>query len=397
MFCFQNDISSPGTPVHIPKVTVPVQEPEPETTPNTNTMNQAKGDFIDLHDLAKYSLQGKPKSGVHPKHVYYEYKCYKCEKTFGHKFVLMRHMRIQHTASLTLLSRETSLVKTNHRHDLMAHEDTTVDRTPVNSTYSKDQQKQDSSELWGKNADFTCYYCVRRFISKADLQNHIKDINKHQRKNKYNRYACYKCKKSFIAYGMFHRHMAKRPCGSMTGETKAVFPEVQLQLDQEGISTHQIKASKPSKAKRLAGHLCGYKSLSTDLFKCRHCDHTSTTKRGIQNHILWRHNCKKYANKPIACFRCPKRFLSLGNLQRHRINAHKGHSAHRCHICKKVFTSKWELKDHMSKHRSVKLLQCAVCLKRFRQKSALMSHIEMHIQKHEEFAFISAMIAQNSS
>merc|ERR1712228_125215 len=84
--------------------------------------------------------------------------------------------------------------------------------------------------------------------------------------------------------------------------------------------------------------------------------------------------------KPFVCSygNCKKRFSVKASLKDH-INAHLGIKNHKCSYCGKAFVQKGNLKTHIRTHTGEKPFECKHCKKRFTQRSSMNGHIKsMH-------------------
>uniref|UniRef100_A0A182KA94 C2H2-type domain-containing protein n=1 Tax=Anopheles christyi TaxID=43041 RepID=A0A182KA94_9DIPT len=108
--------------------------------------------------------------------------------------------------------------------------------------------------------------------------------------------------------------------------------------------------------------------------RCEVCDRTYKTKRYLALHMAKSHGTEE--DRPFKCNKCglayPKQYL----LRSHQLM----HVQAECHICKKVLSSNYALKVHITQMHSDDGNQiCATCGKMFRTKAAMDRHIKEHM------------------
>lgn len=82
--------------------------------------------------------------------------------------------------------------------------------------------------------------------------------------------------------------------------------------------------------------------------------------------------------RPYQCNLCKKRFTQRHSLNDH-IRLHTGEKPYQCDICHKRFTVRYNCKVHRRIHTGEKPYECSMCNKRFASKSGLNSHFKrMH-------------------
>ncbi len=76
---------------------------------------------------------------------------------------------------------------------------------------------------------------------------------------------------------------------------------------------------------------------------------------------------------------CWESFLTNPELKRHRLKVHNpGRMSYECSVCKKIFKSKYNLRDHQLIHTGKKTHICTSCNKSFLTKQYLKEHIQRH-------------------
>ena len=110
------------------------------------------------------------------------------------------------------------------------------------------------------------------------------------------------------------------------------------------------------------------------LFHCEECKKEFTTKWDLQNHI-------KLHNKPHP-FKCPaekcnQEFRHEKQYLHHLRAIHKI-KPYPCKICNKTFDRNYNLETHLRTHTGEKPFVCEYCNKNFSQKSELTVHLRIH-------------------
>ena len=86
------------------------------------------------------------------------------------------------------------------------------------------------------------------------------------------------------------------------------------------------------------------------------------------------HSNKVHEKNKLDFHKCDFCDFSLKNLQDifiHIKNVHEGKSVPQCYICKKCFTSKPKLEEHIEMIHKEKTPNCEICVKEFSSKKAL--------------------------
>ena len=107
-------------------------------------------------------------------------------------------------------------------------------------------------------------------------------------------------------------------------------------------------------------------------FFCQFCRKDFSSKSALSEHMLIHSG-----EQPYTCDICGKKFNKKGNLMRH-MNVHGGEKKHSCGICGKGYNHACSLKDHMKRHTGEKPHECHICQKRFAEKCNLKRHVEWH-------------------
>ncbi|XP_061389469.1 zinc finger protein 569-like [Musca vetustissima] len=229
-------------------------------------------------------------------------------------------------------------------------------------------------------------------------------------------YKCSMCIMTFVSLKVLRRHIANRHSGvgidDVVANTSSVvdLPEndenacdsdaakdVQEELTEENVpnprlltrSRHSTKVDEQkyssfkfyceycqagfAQRKTLTYHM--KQNCMTSNFKCNQCDRIFISKEKLDEHSL--------THKTHPCLECKQVCDSVEELSEHMIEVHNRNARNQCHVCKKVFTMKASLIDHLRVHSGDKPFLCTICGKRFTQNSNLRQHIMRHQNKKD--------------
>jgi KRAB domain-containing zinc finger protein len=175
------------------------------------------------------------------------------------------------------------------------------------------------------------------------------------------------------------------------------------------------------KDKKLECNQCDYKTnLSQSLkkhqlvhviernFKCSHCELSFKDQLALKKHSALVHEglkqftceiCAKsfgradYLEKHLLthseernfkCEICNDTFKISDTLNNHRRNVHNIDSErHCCHVCGKIFSGGFYLREHLDRHQDVRRFKCEFCKKGFNSKSNLQQHRSIHLNERK--------------
>ena len=103
--------------------------------------------------------------------------------------------------------------------------------------------------------------------------------------------------------------------------------------------------------------------------KCDYCDRTFKSSSHLTYHVRSVHT----KNQPYKCNMCPKAFLQLVKLKRHKM-IHTGERPFKCDTCTKTFKTNYQLKEHKNIHSVENHYPCSKCGKKFSDKNNLRRH-----------------------
>lgn len=82
------------------------------------------------------------------------------------------------------------------------------------------------------------------------------------------------------------------------------------------------------------------------------------------------------ATKRFICGKCGRAFSTKQNLQFHDIAQHTGSYKLKCQHCKKGFTKKYLLDQHLMRHANIRTEICSICGRGFFSKYTLNTHMK---------------------
>lgn len=135
-----------------------------------------------------------------------------------------------------------------------------------------------------------------------------------------------------------------------------------------------------------------------DKFLCANCNRQFKRKNTLAEHMMDVHiekkcvHChlkfarKKYLfhmneahNVPMpTCGICGLRTLMQSALIRHQRNVHLNEKRKICSVCKKLFHTASNLRDHMITHEQNRVYKCDVCCKDFARQACFKAHYRIH-------------------
>lgn len=200
------------------------------------------------------------------------------------------------------------------------------------------------------NQDYFCRGCQVRYISKKDLNIHIKLTHKLETKKASNPFKCDKCNRTFNSLHNYNQH----------SKTHAI--------DDDRKCPFCFKSFKALKHHIRNVH-------SEKRFHCEQCGKSFGKKHGLDRHL------KTHSDdfKSYQCPKCSRLFVEKIQLERH-FHVHlkaKKKTKHRCLECQKYFNRRPDLLRHRKTIHQERVYECDLCPdRRFSSKFEVLRHFK---------------------
>lgn len=249
-----------------------------------------------------------------------------------------------------------------------------------------------------------CVVCGLMFSRNEHVARHMK--TRHQNVTEF---ACDECPESFttikdvVAHGLFHRKMKEKqdPLQNLTKEEKQV---VFVKCQEPGKREYGCFRCTKSFGRLYMAREHANVHLNLTPFKCDHCQHAFHSQGSLSKHLHSAHEesitfkcpkCKRnYSDSDIfqthveqcerqhVCDSCDSAFYRHDHLKRHKETVHEK-AVYHCHLCTKIFTSKFRLNYHISythegKKKPKKEIICDICGLSFEGTFKLNRHMSVH-------------------
>ncbi|XP_066972215.1 zinc finger protein OZF-like isoform X1 [Macrobrachium rosenbergii] len=269
-----------------------------------------------------------------------EYKCHLCNREFGRRANLKRHL-MSHTGEKPFdcphCDKKFSLKSTLHNHVRLHTGEKPYTCETCQKTFRQRSNYIVHRKLHTGEKDFVCEVCGRQFIQKGHFELHLLSHSSTKA------FVCQQCDKRFSQLVLLKRHSI---------------------------------IHKEDKERKI--HVCHV------------CDKKFCASRSLELHL------KAHAGiKDFQCNRCGKTFQQRNALNRHirqNKNSFSGDCQHKgkqreviyeCNFCLRTFPKKGRLRCHMYSHTGEKPYECKDCNKRFTTKSSLNIHVKLYCKGNE--------------
>ncbi|XP_045476196.1 zinc finger protein 2 homolog [Harmonia axyridis] len=261
-------------------------------------------------------------------------------------------------------------------------------RFPQLNAYKKHDCKSKKYEV--------CDMCSVHFSRKSGLAQHKRKYHKEEIKSKDSeKHHCEVCNSNFLTEKslMLHKKMhepkkIKRliqpqfnkmeeihemfTCEVCGKEYDKKYEEVHLKSHSEEAANCTICNRKFVDLEDLSLHLQAHGNEVEKKISCGFCKKPFTNKESLGDHV--ENDCKE---RKYACSFCGKKFSKAFEKVKHE-RIHTGHKPYICDICGKAFRVSYCLTLHMRTHSGVRPYQCHICDKRFKSHSVYNHHLQIH-------------------
>ena len=215
---------------------------------------------------------------------------------------------------------------------------------------------QDRNHALSKNKKYTktytCPTCNKNIQGQSSFNYHIKTHDPNRKRP----FQCHLCPKSFAEKSILKNHISRH---SKEKPLKCDFCSKHFKTKQEKIKHHRTHTGEKP-------------------YKCNFCVKSFTTKSALQSHIR-----THTGEKPFKCHLCKKEFSSKAVLEGH-FNKHKNKKPYKCHLCAKAYTTKDSLASHLKTHNRPKPYTCHYCRVAFTFKSEYENHMRYEEGENED-------------
>ena len=324
-----------------------------------------------------------------------KFQCQYCEKSFGRKEHLKRHVDAVHEGiknfSCEFCEMNFSRKDYLKRHVSSIHRDkiqpvdksVSLQQNPINNSQSTLMKEEPLDENDRTN--------LAPELNQSDIKDEIKDDDDYFTDTSYNagtknepkkKVKCEICEKEFS--GKFHlkRHMTnvhdkQRNC-EYCGMNFATSDELKMHIKGVHGVNKEIKCHKCEKTfartETLKQHISAIHEEKR-IYACEYCGKTFAYQKGLKVHIDTVHE----QLKEYKCDKCEKIFTRPQHLKRHVANIHEGQKNFNCEYCGRCFATNSSMQVHIANtHEPDKRrnFSCEHCGKAFFSNDSLKSHVK---------------------
>ncbi|XP_028158561.1 zinc finger protein 676-like [Ostrinia nubilalis] len=225
---------------------------------------------------------------------------------------------------------------------------------------------------------YQCLECDMFFKNSRARKNHVARFHREGLQ-------CDHCKKRFVNRTTLTTHLKLHEGPLPRKECHICHKMVRVIQLKYHVQRHENKNRyECSDCNKVFSHLATYQAhlkysrahASEDVFKfpCPMCNKGYPTKEAMQDHFNYQHLGKTAHKCPV----CEKPLASRANVEKHMMRVHGKKKEkprnHVCHVCKKGFTDKKALNQHLVIHSGDRPLACDVCQQTFKHKASLYTH-----------------------
>ena len=116
------------------------------------------------------------------------------------------------------------------------------------------------------------------------------------------------------------------------------------------------------------------KKIRKRTYRCKYCDHVSTTQKEHNQYIKQKHDDAKH-----ICFHCSRTFDSENGLYKHERSHYN--LPYGCSQCQKRFQFPYQVSAHLKVHTQKNLYKCLHCPKEFTTNLNMKTHAKTHFDK----------------
>ncbi|XP_055712362.1 zinc finger protein 583-like isoform X1 [Phlebotomus papatasi] len=234
----------------------------------------------------------------------------------------------------------------------------------VVETYDPSEYKNiklpDIDEIWpelinqSKGRIFECAHCDKAFKHRVRIERHIESVHL-----KIKPFVCEFCGKRYAHMTSYTAHRDYHTTGTSKQYPSRLLRKLLVRKNRGDLQLGRFEQLNSKHTDRAyLCDVCGYQCLT----ETQHKDH-----QNIHLNL-----------KPYSCKECQKRFYSKIQYQIHNHFTHKVGKHFPCYHCEKIFTTKFNLKQHILIHTEIKDHTCTCCRKSFSSAVNLRMHERIH-------------------